>query len=163
MSNQTNKTASEILDSIRLRKEKAATIRLREGTELQKILLKTNPMPAKLWNDSIASLLSVGFFGVDGKPTQRPNRMDEVLIMEKDGYGISTDQTKAFDDAVATRSGRVEKNSDVLRKGVTAFANTRDCEVKSLTFNAGVTGKKARLDVSMTATPTKTTIKKLTI
>ncbi len=156
-------TASDILALMAKRKEQANTARIKQGRQLHAILLEKNPMPKGLWDSSILNFLKTGFFGTKGVATQKPQVVDGFLIMEKDGYGISKAQLDQFEKAGKSRSEKVADNSDALRKGVTAFTQTKDCEVTSLSFNAGVTGKKAKLDVSMTATPTTATAKKLTL
>jgi hypothetical protein len=154
----------EILNAIEQRKQAAARARLINGTKLHKILLESQPMPQGIWDKSCDTLIRTGFFGTDGKATQKPVTIEDELIMESEGYGISPKQLKQFTEATKARESKIAPNNDKLRKGVAGFARTKDCEIKNLVFKAGVTGKKkASLSVTMTATPTKNTVSNLTI
>lgn len=156
----------EIVNAIKQRKEAAAKANFKAAKQLHQILLADKPMPQGIWDKSCDNLKSTGFFGIDGEATQAPKLDKETgeLIMESDGYGISKKQLEQYEKAKKDRPNKINENNEQLTKGVAAFSQTKDCEIKSLTFCAGVTGKKkAKLNVSMTATPTKATVNKLTL
>ena len=156
-------TKEAIIANIKARKEQAKQKALADGIALHALLLEDNPMPQSVWNEACKSLESTGAFTYEGKPVQKPVVKDECLVMEDEGYGISEDQLKQFQDSTNKRAEKLEKNQDKSRKGVQGFVRAKDLEIKSLEFNSGVAGGKSRLKFDATATVTKLTRENLTL